>query len=106
MVRKTGRSSGNTIGILKSASHYPSITSRTYFGRTFNFGSCYYIEDHEGELFFRLGDSGSGVFLINGEKPLGIGFAIGLSCTYACRISEILHEFNVTIYEKKSISVN
>ena len=102
MVRKTGRTSGNTIGILKSASHYPSITSRTYFGRTFNFRSCYYIEDHGGELFFRQGDSGSGVFLINGEKPLGIGFAIALGGTYACRISEILREFNVTIYKENA----
>lgn len=63
----------------------------------------YHIKDRGGKPFFKLGDSGSGVFLINGVKPLGIGFAIGLGGTYVCKISEILDEFKVMIYEKNAM---
>lgn len=115
-VRKTGRTTGTTTGILRSASHYPCIGSLLYFGRFFDFNSCYFIDDDDEEdvevadrkLFFDRGDSGSAVYLIDNKhnpkifKPLGIGFAIGIKGgTYACKIQEVLREFNIAIYQEQ-----
>lgn len=99
LVIKTGRTTGETTGILKSASR---IASTAHLGRLVIFKRCYYIKDYKNERFFKPGDSGSAVFLKNGNKPLGIGFAYDLGGTYVCRISKILKEFNVKIYKENA----
>lgn len=74
-----------------------SFLSRGYIA----FFNCYAIEDiTEQEAFFRQGDSGSGVFVIEKDetlKPLGIAFASLFSQTAVCKIDSIIDKLDLTI---------
>lgn len=100
-VTKSGRTTGTTIGDLKD----DSLTFRveTFFmSRGFiAFYNCYAVENILGmNDFFKQGDSGSGVFVIeNGQtlKPLGIAFAFLSSQTAVCKINRIINKLDLTI---------
>lgn len=97
MVIKTGRTTGTTVGILRenflSIRVNPSFSGWGYL----SFFNCYAVDTPD---FFKEGDSGSGVFVIekNGKlKPLGIAFAVMDSCTAVCRIDTIVDELKLTV---------
>lgn len=74
-------------------------------GCFFFFNQCFAIEDIY-RSFFDLGDSGSGVFVLeNGKptRPLGIAFAKHMvtKTTAVCRIDPVIRAFNLCIYEKE-----
>lgn len=100
-VTKSGRTTGTTIGDLTDDSLTvrvdTSFLSRGYIA----FFNCYAVEDiTEQEAFFRQGDSGSGVFVIEKDetlKPLGIAFASLFSQTAVCKIDSIIDKLDLTI---------
>lgn len=70
------------------------------------FKDCYVIKDiQDAEVFFELGDSGSGVYIEGNDetpkKALGIAFASSTSdnVTAVCKISHIKDSFNLELYE-------
>lgn len=98
---KTGRTTGTTYGHLIEKSITvrvdKSFSSRGYFA----FHNCYAIEDiSENQPFFRKGDSGSGVYLMENRKPskpLGIAFAYLNSVTAVCKIGMIVDKLDLQI---------
>lgn len=104
-VIKTGRTTGTTVGVLKnntlSVRVNKSFLSRGFFA----FFNCYAIENTSNEIFFREGDSGSGVFVKESDgalKPLGIAFAFLNSQTAVCRIDEIVKSLDLTIVKYRT----
>lgn len=97
-VVKTGRTTGETIGILKGDDLVCRIDESSGY---LTFFDCYYVIDKEIEdPFFRDGDSGSGVFLIDDDgklKPLGIAFAYLFSKTAVCKIDSIVDTLDLEI---------
>lgn len=98
-VIKTGRTTGTTVGDLQH--NILSIKVDTSFlpNKYFVFYNCYAIGDRR-EKFFKEGDSGSGVFVIESDgtlKPLGIAFANLNSQTAVCRIDEIVNKLDLEI---------
>lgn len=111
-VIKTGRTTGTTIGNLKNN----VLTVRVIVGEPlvsrgyFTFFNCYEIGNEKNQTFFKDGDSGSGVYVIENDgtlKPLGIAFAYLQSITAVCRIDEIVDKFALQIVRyKNSPSLN
>lgn len=98
IVTKTGRTTGTTKGCLME----DSLTVKVDFSRGyFAFFNCYAIEDiPDHRPFFREGDSGSGVYVMeNGKpsKPLGIAFAYLDSQTAVCNIGMIVDKLDLQI---------
>lgn len=101
IVTKTGRTTRTTYGCLMEDSLAVkvdvSFLSRGYFA----FFNCYAIEDiPDHRPFFREGDSGSGVYVMeNGKpsKPLGIAFAFMNSQTAVCNIGMIVDKLDLQI---------
>lgn len=105
LVRKKGKTTGETEGILRSNMASVSVVNTASPAR-YQFSNCYEIINKLGHPpFFKPGDSGSGVFIIdrNGKKKaVGIAFAYRLDgTTYACRIDKITQALNVTLYQKE-----
>lgn len=104
-VLKRGHVTGETHGILISNTASIAIGSESNNEYEYQFDNCYEIRSSElGEPFFTAGDSGSAVFVHEGDKlkPLGIAFAfdaIGTTC--ACRIDQIVQAFNLSIYQEE-----
>ena len=103
-VKKTGTATNETEGILLDGSLVVSITEGLPQGAFCEFYDCFEI-GHLGQIFFSGGDSGSGVFLIDGKdgnqlKALGIAFAQLGTSTAVCRIGHILDAFDVAVYHK------
>lgn len=103
VVRKKGRTTGETEGILISGTSSVSVVNIASPAR-YQFNYCYEIINKPGlPPFFEPGDSGSGVFVIDRcgkKKAVGIAFAHRLDgTTYVCRIDQILHALNVTLYQ-------
>lgn len=104
-VMKRGKESDLTTGVL----HKIEPTVRISFPesrRYYEFRNCYSIQDETfDKTFFRLGDSGSGVFILDNNDQsiaaLGIAFARGVRghVTYVCKIKDISDEFNLSIYQ-------
>lgn len=100
-VTKSGRTTGTTIGDLTDDSLTvrvdTSFLSRGYIA----FFNCYAVENiTEQNAFFRQGDSGSGVFVIEKDetlKPLGIAFASLFSQTAVCKIDSIIQKLDLKI---------
>lgn len=70
----------------------------------YRFDFCYKIINKHGyRHLFEPGDSGSGVYLLDGrgnKKPVGIAFAFGLNGdTYACRIEHVTRAFELSLYD-------
>ena len=101
-VTKIGRTTGKTVGLLSRENESISIPNRNVDGGFCEFEDCYSIENcNSSSLFFDLGDSGSGVFLLdnfgNSNKALGIAFATGCEKTYVCKLKEIVKQFNLSV---------
>lgn len=104
IVMKTGRTTGSTNGLFINDSLYFSVKNNQDDGRIYLFPNCYGILDFENKPFFKKGDSGSGIYLDNSEKIVGIGIAISKdfqsnrNITIACKIQEIVEAFNIDAY--------
>lgn len=101
IVTKTGRTTGTTKGYLMDDSLTVKV-DRSFLSRGyFAFFNCYAIEDiPDYRPFFREGDSGSGVYVMeNGKpsKPLGIAFAYLDSLTAVCNIGMIVDKLDLQI---------
>lgn len=100
-VTKSGRTTGTTIGDLTDDSLTvrvdTSFLSRGYIA----FFNCYAVENiTEQNAFFRQGDSGSGVYVMEKDetlKPLGIAFASLFSQTAVCKIDSIIQKLDLKI---------
>lgn len=102
-VRKKGTITDETEGILVDASLAICVDIPSPRGGFYFFEECYGICDEDEEKqFFKQGDSGSGVYLIDRDKrlkPLGIAFARLRSITAVCKISKILDAFNISVFQ-------
>ena len=102
-VEKTGRTTGKTIGKLFCENFVVSVQNKFCNGNFYIFNDCNAIID-DGTDFFMLGDSGSGVFVLDKKKnslnPLGIAFARYNSHTAVCRINKIVDAFNCSMYHE------
>lgn len=101
-VTKIGRTTGKTTGLLSRENESISIPNRNVDGGFCEFEDCYSVENgNPNSPFFDLGDSGSGVFLLdnfgNSNKGLGIAFATGCEKTYVCKLKEIVKQFNLSV---------
>lgn len=94
-VQKTGRTTGRTEGYLKDT--IPSVSVKD-----FKFKNCYHVVKIDDTDFFKEGDSGSGVFLVQGEeitKPVGIAFAfMNFSAhTFVCSIDAVIDRLRLSL---------
>lgn len=104
LVRKTGRTTSTTTGILPPTNNSLTIRVDTSFAaRGFMiFYNCYSVIDN-GKSFFERGDSGSGVFVFANDgtfKPLGIAFASLKSQTAVCKIKTILDRLDLVLVDR------
>lgn len=102
MVKKRGRTTGDTIGKLVDDCLYICVDSTKVQGRYYVFEKCFAVKGRDETKFFDKGDSGSGVFLIDKKdkslKALGIAFAFFQTKTAVCKIRQITDAFNVSVY--------
>lgn len=102
LVKKRGRTTGDTIGKLVDDCLYICVDSTKVQGRYYVFEKCFAVKGRDETKFFDKGDSGSGVFLIdkkdNSLKALGIAFAFFQTKTAVCKIRQITDAFNVSVY--------
>lgn len=101
LVKKRGRTTGDTIGKLVNDGFFVRVYSTKVHGRYYEFNNCFAVKQKDETTFFDKGDSGSGVFLIdkdNSLKPLGIAFAFFRSKTAVCKIRQITDAFKVSVY--------
>lgn len=108
LVKKRGRTTGDTTGKLVGSCMYVCVHSTQVPGRYYEFQNCFAVEDlKNGPRFFDKGDSGSGVFVIDENdrslKPLGIAFAFYCSKTAVCKIGQITNAFNLSIYDNEQL---
>lgn len=102
-VMKIGGTTGETGGLLTGNTF--SVCVDKDVGGFYYFARCFSIESI-GRPFFELGDSGSGVFLMeNGKptKPLGIAFAKLMinHDTAVCRIDKIVEAFGLRVCQNE-----
>lgn len=102
-VMKIGGTTGETGGLLTGNTF--SVCVDKDVGGFYFFDRCFSIKSI-GRPFFELGDSGSGVFLMeNGRptKPLGIAFAKHMISqkTAVCRIDKIVEAFGLSVYQNE-----
>lgn len=98
---KKGKTTGITVGYLEDSSLTikvnPCFSPNSYFV----FHNCYAVRSYPGhEPFFKQGDSGSGVFVIDSDerlKPLGIAFASLPHLVAVCKIDKIIDELDLNI---------
>lgn len=96
-VIKTGRTTGTTVGELTENLISIKVNSSFSAWGYFSFFNCFAIDTPN---FFKEGDSGSGVFVIEQNetlKPLGIAFAFMESYTVVCSIDTIVDELDLAI---------
>lgn len=98
---KRGGSTGETKGLLTGNTCSVCVDKDPNSGGFYCFFRCFSIESI-GSPFFKEGDSGSGVFLMeNGgpTKPLGIAFANHWihQNTAVCRIDKIVEAFGLSV---------
>lgn len=103
-VRKMGRTTGRTEGYLKDT--IPSVKVKN-----FKFKNCYHVVNIDDTIFFKEGDSGSGVYLIQDEtisKAVGIAFAFMKYSphTFVCRMDGIIDtlRLNLVMYPNENIA--
>lgn len=108
LVKKRGRTTGDTTGKLVGDCLYVRVYSTQVYGRYYEFENCFAVKQMDKtKTFFEKGDSGSGVFVIDGKdnslKPLGVAFASFCSKTAVCKIGEITNAFNVSVYDYEEL---
>lgn len=94
-VQKTGRTTGRTEGYLKN-------TLQSVIVKNFKFKNLYHVVNIDDTDFFKEGDSGSGVFLVQGEeitKPVGIAFAFMKDSkqTLVCPIDAVIDKLRLSL---------
>lgn len=107
LVKKKGRTTGETFGKLVGDCLYVRVYSTEVRGRYYEFENCFSVKPKDKTTrFFEKGDSGSGVFVIekdNSLKPLGIAFASLFCKTAVCKIGQITNAFNVSVYDYEEL---
>lgn len=106
-VLKTGKSTGITNGYIYNR----KLTIEFWQGKGhYKFSNCYGIKsNNDHDHFAKIGDSGSGVFLVekdNTLKPLGLFFAYIGKIAVVCKIGKILDELDLKIVKYKTTSEN
>lgn len=104
-VMKRGGSTGETEGLLTGNAFTVCIDKDLSSGGFYHFKNCFSIASSS-RPFFEKGDSGSGVFLIENErptKPLGIAFAKSsiYNITAVCRIDKIAEAFGLSVCQNE-----
>lgn len=94
-VRKHGRTTGHTVGVITDLSADIwinfGVNGRAWFENQLAITGIY------GQLFSKGGDSGSLIVDAVTLNPVGLLFAGGTNLTFANRINEVLNYFNVEI---------
>lgn len=105
-VVKLGKSTGKTKGKLMHGFLSIKVNSKFSAPGYFAFSNCYAIQESDEGPFFKNGDSGSGVFVIDKDslRPLGIAFAFLNSYTAVCRIDKIVKKLDLEIVGSLEIS--
>lgn len=100
-VTKIGRTTGETMGYLIGDDLVCRVDESFMSSGFLIFFDCYSVDNMEiGNPFFRDGDSGSGVYLIDRDeslKALGIAFAYLSSITAVCKIDMIVDKLDLEI---------
>ena len=106
-VFKRGNATCLTEGILRGIRESARIDNYLLSRRLCFFNKCFSVSDlKNSSQFFKEGDSGSGVFVLDKPsqrlKALGIGFAISKVSgeTFVCKLSHICREFNLSLSEE------
>lgn len=105
-VMKRGGATGETEGRLTGDNLSVCVDKGpNVCGFFYRFSRCFSIDISDGP-FFEIGDSGSGVFLMENErptKPLGIAFAKHMISqkTAVCRIDKIVEAFGLSVYQNE-----
>lgn len=104
-VMKRGGATGETEGRLTGNTLSVRVDKDPNVGGFYYFSRCFSIDSSDGP-FFEKGDSGSGVFLMENErptKPLGIAFAKHMISqkTAVCRIDKIVEAFGLSVYQNE-----
>lgn len=100
IVLKIGRTTGRRLGLLTDERASVKIV---HDKKEYIFKNVYFVRNLLGQgHFFEKGDSGSGVFVAEGQEPgkaLGIGFAVlkTLNGTYICKIADILNDLKLNL---------
>lgn len=104
MVTKTGRTTGETTGVLKNSIHSVKVNQQFSSRRFFNFSNCYVVENLNEEPFFSQGDSGAGVFVKDNDtkRPLGIAIASLRSLTVVSKIDEFTEKLDISIVSENT----
>lgn len=110
-VMKTGRTTGIRFGNLFGEMS-ANIEQPVGSGNKYRFDSIYVVNKiRDQKTFFELGDSGSGVFVAENQKPvkalgIGIGIAVGTKFpqTYVCKIANILNTLKLDIVRYREIN--
>lgn len=109
-VTKTGRETGLTSGELICEMESVNIEQPVGSEIRYKFESIYAVRNiPKKDEFFKRGDSGSGIFVVQKEKPdkaLGIGIAIGteLKQTFVCKIAHILPTLELEIVRYRELN--
>ena len=103
-VFKRGNATCLTEGVLDGIRDSAQVSNEVCSGI---FNRCFVVSDLENSSpFFKRGDSGSGVFVLDntseGLKALGIAFASHMVNmeTLVCKLSDISREFNLSISQE------
>lgn len=95
---KCGKSTGTTYGTLSSCNFSVRVSEPLCSDKYFIFKNCYAVINNKQEKpFLGEGDSGSGVFVVDQDKALGIAFSSLGEYTIVCKIEEILENLDLKI---------
>lgn len=106
-VKKTGRTTATTFGILEGIMVSVKDLPKSDSGLPMRFNLVYHVKDIDSdEPFFESGDSGSGVFVVGEKIDIPLGIAIGSSdkdeCTFVCKIDKVLEDLDIDIVNYKN----
>lgn len=102
LVKKRGRTSGDTTGKLVGDCLYVRVYSTEVRGRYYEFENCFSVKPKDKTTsFFEKGDSGSGVFQFFKTSRYCICFPF--SKTAVCKIGQITNAFNVSVYDYEEL---
>lgn len=106
-VKKTGRTTETTFGILEGIMVSVKDLPESDSGLPMRFNLVYHVTDiNSDKPFFKKGDSGSGVFVVGEKIDIPLGIAIGSSdkdeCTFVCKIDKVLEDLDIDIVNYKN----
>uniref|UniRef100_A0A8W8NUK1 Uncharacterized protein n=1 Tax=Magallana gigas TaxID=29159 RepID=A0A8W8NUK1_MAGGI len=105
-VKKCGNTTGTTFGYLSDCALSVRVNSPLSSNMLLKFDNCYAVKNID-VPFFKEGDSGAGVFVVQNDgtlKPLGIAFSSLGPMTIVCKIDDFLDKLDLQIvrYEENT----